>query len=90
VFSAGEYKVDGTVSAEVGISFNTDLKVTYGEKYVLLKSGFKRPSPLNYHVNLLLLPSQYPDFGVSLIWDSKKDKNNVSVHAYYSILTLII
>lgn len=77
LFPAGEYKVDGTISTETGSSFNTDLKVTYGEKYVLLKSGLKRPSPSNLHANILLHPSQYPDFGVNLIWDYKRDKNNV-------------
>lgn len=82
--------MDGTVSAEAGSSFNTDLKVTYGDKYVLLKSDFKRPSPSNLHVNLLLHPSQYPDFGVKLIWDYKRDKNNVSVHAYSLVSTLLI
>jgi hypothetical protein len=80
-FSAGQYEVDGTISAESGNSFSTDIKVTYGEQYVVFKSGFKRPSPSNLHVNLLLHPSQYPDFGVSLVWDYKRDRNNVSIYA---------
>jgi hypothetical protein len=73
--------VDGTVTVEAGQAFSTDLKVTYGKEHVTLKSSFKRPSPSEFHVNILLYPSQYPDFGVSLIWDYKRDKNNVSVCA---------
>lgn len=73
--------MDGTVSTEAGSSFSTDLKVTYGDKHVLLKSDFKRPAPSNFHANVLLHPSQYPDFGVNFIWDYTRDKNNVSAHA---------
>jgi hypothetical protein len=67
---------------EAGTSFNTDLKVTYDQQHVILKSGFKRPTPSSLHANLLLHPSQYPDFGINLTWDYKRDRNNVSVNAY--------
>ena len=78
-FLTGQYKVVGTIALDAGQAFSTDLKVTYGEQHVTLKSDFKRPSPTEIHVNILLSPSQYPDFGISLIWDYKRDKNNVSV-----------
>jgi hypothetical protein len=71
--------VTGSVSEATGQAFNTDLKVIYGEHHVTLKSDFKRPSPSDIHVNILVYPSQYEDFGINLIWDYKRDKNNVSV-----------
>jgi hypothetical protein len=73
--------VDGTISTGAHGSFSTDLKVTYGDKHVLLKSDYERPGPSSFHANILLHPSQYPDFGVNLIWDYTRDKNNVSAHA---------
>lgn len=73
----------GTVAQAAEQAFSTDLKVTYGDQHVTLKSDFKRPSPSEIHVNILLYPSQYPDFGISLIWDYKRDKNNVSVYMVY-------
>jgi hypothetical protein len=74
--------VDGVVvSLDAGREVNTDLKVTYGEQHVILKSFFKRPSPSDIHVNIFLDPSEYRDFGVNLIWDYKRDKNNVSMCA---------
>jgi hypothetical protein len=74
--------VDGNIYVEVGTAFSTDLKVTYDQQHVILKSGFKRPSHSSFHANLLLHPSQYPDFGVNLLWDYKRDRNNVSMNAY--------
>jgi hypothetical protein len=71
--------VTGTVSEATGQAFGTDLKVTYGEQHVTLKSDFKRPSPSDIQVNILLYPSQYQDFGINLIWKYKRDKNDVSV-----------
>lgn len=78
-FLTGQYKVTGTVSEATGQAFGTDLKVTYGEQHVTLKSDFKRPSPSDIQVNILLYPSQYQDFGINLIWKYKRDKNDVSV-----------
>ncbi|PSN46736.1 Apolipophorin [Blattella germanica] len=72
----GQYKVDGTVTSEGPTAFSTDLKVYYGENHVVLKSGFKRPSANNFNVHANVQPSQYPDFGVNLIWNHKRDKNN--------------
>jgi hypothetical protein len=74
--------VDGTIYAEAGTAFNTDLKVTYDQQHVILKSSFERPSPSSFHASLLLHPSQYPDFGVNLLWDYKRDRNNVSINEY--------
>jgi hypothetical protein len=71
--------VAGTVTEAAGQAFGTDLKVTYGEQYVTLKSDFKRPSPSEIHVHILVYPSQYQDFGINLNYDYKRDKNNVSV-----------
>lgn len=82
-FLTGQYKVTGKLAEAAGQAFSTDLKVTYGEQHVILKSDFKRPSPSDIHVNILLYPSQYPDFGISLIWDCKRDKNNVSVCTWF-------
>ena len=83
-FLTGQYKVTGTVAQAAGQAFSTDLKVTYGKQHVTLKSDLKRPSPSEIHVNILLYPSQYPDVGISLIWDYKRDKNNVSVNMVYA------
>lgn len=73
----------GNVAEAAGQAFSTDLKVTYGEEHVVLKSDFKRPSPSDIHVNILVYPSQYPDFAASLIWDYKREKNNVSVCTWF-------
>ena len=82
-FLTGQYKVTGSLAQAAEQAFSTDLKVTYGNEHVTLRSDFKRPSPSEIHVNILLYPSQYPDFGISLIWDYKRDKNNVSVYMVY-------
>ena len=74
----GEYKVEGSIASEGSNSFNTNLKIHYGKHHVVLKSDFKRSLPQNYYVRLNVQPSQYPDFGINLTWDYKRDKNNVS------------